>query len=265
MNVKYLGIFILLIFVLSLNSISAADSGDVPGESAQITVGENVLSSAVPDDDSQQLHEEPLKASEGDNELLEANDDSVSLSDVNSGNENSISDDLSIQVISNNPTAKVGDRISFDLIIKNIGNIDLTGVYILDLLHDGMTFDSYAGDKWNRVADKFEFDETLKVGQTEVLTVFFIADETGTLKFIATVGAIYADNDRAFNTTKILDDTNEDKHSINGTGHIVASYGESDSVSADNLNRTDVSKYATGNPILLSLLSLMFLPIRRFL
>ena len=262
MNVKYFSIFILLIFVLSLNSISAADSTVVIDESdSSEGTAENILSASVSDDDSQPLDENKLLASESGGESLEGNDEPVSLRNVNSDKENANSDDLSIQVISNNPTGKVGDRISFDVIIKNIGNIDLTGVYVLDLAHDGMTFDSYAGDKWNRVDDKFEFDETLKVGQTEVLTVFFIADVEGTLQFSATVGAIYADNDRAFNITKISNGDNEDNHSVNNdTNHVVASYGDNPETAEIN-----VSKNATGNPILLSLLALMFLPIRRFL
>ena len=210
-----------------------------------------------------QSTDENLLKQSGDDSVLKAGDDGVSLNDVNSDNEASKSPDLSIQVISNNPIANVGDRISFDVIITNIGNIDLTGVYILDLAHDGLTFDSYAGDKWERFDDKYEFNETLKVGQTELITIFFIAEEVGTWQFSATVGAIHAYNDRALNETKILDDTNEDKPSINNeSNHIVASYGDPE----NSLNNgVDISKYATGNPILLSLLTLMFLPIRRLL
>ena len=56
MNVKYFSIFILLIFVLSLNSISAADSAVVIDESDSSEVtADNVLSARVSDDDSQPL------------------------------------------------------------------------------------------------------------------------------------------------------------------------------------------------------------------
>lgn len=264
MNVRYLSILILLIFVLSFNSINAADidsQSDIELESA---VDQDTILADEQDDVLQSSNDTPLEES-GDESVLGAGDDGVSLNDVNSDNEASKSSDLSIQVISNNPTAKVGDRISFDVIIKNVGNIDLTGVYILDLAHDGLIFDAYAGDKWERFDDKYEFNETLKVGQTEVITIFFIAEEVGTWQLSATVGAIYANNDRAFNVTKILDATNEDKPSINNeSNHIVASYGDANSEDSSN-EEIDVSKHATGNPILLSLLSLMFLPIRRFL
>ena len=264
MNVRYLSILILLIFVLSFNSINAANidsQSDIELESA---IDQDIILADGEGDELQSSDETPLQ--ESDNEsVLKAGDDDVSLNDVNSDNEASKSPNLSIQVISNNPTAKVGDRISFDVIITNIGDIDLTGVYILDLAHDGLTFDAYAGDKWERFDDKYEFNETLKVGQTEVITIFFIAEEVGTWQFSATVGAIHAYNDRAFNETKILNATNEDKPSINNeSNHIVASYGDADSEDSSN-EAIGVSKHATGNPILLSLLSLMFLPIRRFL
>lgn len=267
MNVKYLGIFILLIFVLSLNSISAADSDDGIDEPSLLNAGieEDALSSPVCGDGSEPL-EDALQASEsGDESLLEADEEGVSLGNVNSGVDNQQSSDegskdLSIQVISNNPNAKVGDRISFDVIVKNIGSVDLTGAYVLLLDHDGLTFDSYAGDKWDKINDKIEFNETLKAGQTEVLTIFFIADDVGVLNFGAAVGAVDADNDRAFNQTRISDGADEDETSINNsTTEIVGDSGNHASYGVD------VSEHATGNPILLSLLSLMFLPIRRFL
>ena len=237
MNVRYLSILILLIFVLSFNSIYAADINGTDLQSdIQLKSNEDDSSIILAENNNPQtLSEDILESSESDGPPATAAADDDSLTDVNSDDEND-SPKLSIQVISNNPTARVGDRISFDIIIKNTGNIDLTGVYVLDLSHRGLTFDSYAGDKWNRVNDQFDFNETLKVGQTEVLTVFFIANEVGTRQFTATVGAIYADNDRAFNRTKILDATNEDKPSINNeSNHIVASYGDADSEDRERL------------------------------
>ena len=297
MNVKYLSILIFIIFVLSFNSVNAADiddfsddvglqsdfylesSVDDEGSSTSLS-SENTddydssdlyLESSVDDEElSTSLSDENIGDSQSQNQItLTVSGESPVLANNNNAsvmvNSNVNANDLglSITVVSKNLTAYVGDSISFDVIIKNRGNKNLTGVYV-DTVHEGLIFELYSGSNpWYRVNDRYMYDGTFNVNQTETLSMFFIVNKTGVLQLNAIVGANNKTYDRAYNETKILNVSNEDKDSINNKSY--DSVANKEKVNAKSAAKAiNFSKYATGNPILLSLLSLMFLPIRRF-
>lgn len=84
---------------------------------------------------------------------------------------------LSIVKISKNDFVQVGDEISFIIRVENIGDTDLTGVYVSDNEYsEGLVFMGYLDplDKWTFDGnDKWSYNDVLKVGESAEFEVFF--------------------------------------------------------------------------------------------
>ena len=95
---------------------------------------------------------------------------------------------LTVREISNNPLALVGQEVSFTVVVTNIGDCELTGIYTLNNFPDGLIYTGYEGDSWNKLTDgtlgapsgawtqdgnKFSYSGTLMPGESANYTLYF--------------------------------------------------------------------------------------------
>ncbi len=167
--------------------------------------------------------------------------------------------EMSVRKISNNLNAKVGDTVSFTIIVENTGKYDITGLYILDTQYtEGITYDYYV-DPYNlwkyKGNGRWDYKGVLKVGESCGITLFFIAKSTGLKE--NTVIAGNNQTNKTVNSTNITNITKTVKH-------------KNDTDIPDN--DTDVpkhilrkhDKYATGNPLFALILVLISLGVVTF-
>ena len=114
---------------------------------------------------------------------------------------------LTVQKITNNPKVEVGSRVSFDIIVTNTGDYDLTGVFVEESSYYGLTYDTYSGDKWIKEGNIFYLNDTLGIGQSENFTVYFYAYEVGNWTNIVIAGSNQTENKTANNTTEVINKT----------------------------------------------------------
>lgn len=154
---------------------------------------------------------------------------------------------------------KKGDSISFTIIVRNTGNCDLTGVYIIDKDYSsGLVYDYFVDNsgKWRyRGNGKWIYDDVLKEAEDAQLTLYFIAVEYGKL-----YNTVIAGNNL----------TNETVNSTNSTFIPKNNHTSEKSDNETNKNKTNknipktkiyTDKRATGNPLLVLLLVLITLGI----
>ena len=101
---------------------------------------------------------------------------------------------LTVREIANNPTAIVGQAISFDVVVTNIGDCELTGIYTLNNFPDGLIYTGYDGGSWTKLTsgllgaynsgwtqdgNKFVYSGSLKPGESAKYTLFFDTTVSG--------------------------------------------------------------------------------------
>jgi uncharacterized repeat protein (TIGR01451 family) len=102
--------------------------------------------------------------------------------------------ELTVREISNNPYAIVGQDVSFTVVVTNIGDCDLTGVYTLNNFPEGLIYTGYDGESWSKLTsgllgapvggwtqdgNKFSYSGTLKPGDSANYTLYFKTTATG--------------------------------------------------------------------------------------
>ncbi|MEE0939953.1 CARDB domain-containing protein, partial [Methanobrevibacter sp.] len=101
---------------------------------------------------------------------------------------------LTVREISNNPRALVGQEVSFTVVVTNIGDCELTGVYTLNNFPEGLIYNGYDGDMWNKLTsgilgapsgawtqdgNKFSYSGILKPGESANYTLYFTTTAVG--------------------------------------------------------------------------------------
>ena len=91
---------------------------------------------------------------------------------------------MTVIKISNNKVVKVGKRVSFTIIVKNTGDCDLTGVYVIDTKYtQGLEYEYFTDptDSWKYKGNgRWDYVGVLKAHeQTPGLRLYFIAKKTG--------------------------------------------------------------------------------------
>ena len=104
--------------------------------------------------------------------------------DVNSSNKTHVYDgELTVRKISNNESVKVGEQVSFTIVVKNTGGCDLTGVYVVDNDYSsGLVYDHFvdSSNKWNYEGNgKWTFTDVLGIGEEASFDVIFNATTVG--------------------------------------------------------------------------------------
>ena len=168
--------------------------------------------------------------------------------------------DMSVQKITLDKKVRVGEQVSFRIVVKNTGDCNLTGVYVIDREYsEGLVFDHMLpNNDWTYVGDgKFVYGKTLGVGETASFIVVFNTTSVGFKVNSVIAGNNITNNTvNSTNTTRVVNDTvppepknHTTKHPVHHKHHVPKHIKQ--------------DKYATGNPITLLLLALLIPLIRR--
>jgi uncharacterized repeat protein (TIGR01451 family) len=168
--------------------------------------------------------------------------------------------DMSVRKITLDKKVRVGQQVSFRIVVKNTGDCNLTGVYVIDREYsEGLVFDHMLpNNDWTYVGDgKFVYGKTLGVGESASFIVVFNTTSVG-FKVNSVIAGNNITNDtvNSTNTTRVVNDTVPNvpvnatpKHPVPHKHHVP--------------KHVKQDKYATGNPIALLLLALFIPLIRR--
>lgn len=150
---------------------------------------------------------------------------------------------LSVRKISNNETVHPGDEVSFDIIVKNVGKYDCTGVYIVDNKYSkGLVYDYYVDptNSWTYQGNKrWNYNHVLKVGEEATITLFFLV-KTNKLGLLN--NTVFVGNNM----------TNETEYSTNHTNVTKPNetYHKNDTNKTNKTyHKKRIDKNATGNPL----------------
>ena len=124
---------------------------------------------------------------------------------------------MTVEKKSNNVKVEVGKEVSFDIIVRNTGKYDITGVYVIeDYYSKGLLYDYYVdrSNTWKYKASESRWDYTkvLRVGEEAKFTVFFLTTKIG-VKF----NTVIAGNNQTNKTVKSTNKTNVTKKHRNIT------------------------------------------------
>lgn len=89
---------------------------------------------------------------------------------------------MTVEKISNNKTVKVGELTSFTIVVKNTGDCNLTGVYVIDKGADGLEYDHTVDKtgKWSYDGNgRWNYNGTLGIGESAEFTIVFKAMSEG--------------------------------------------------------------------------------------
>ena len=173
--------------------------------------------------------------------------------------------DMSVDKISLNKTVNVGEQVSFVIVVKNTGDCDLTGVYVIeDEYSEGIVLDHMLPNSdW--IFDgisKFTYGKTLGRGQSANFTVIFNTTSVG-FKF----NHVIAGNNNTNKTVNSTNTTNVTNNTV--TPNPVPPIPVHPTPEPPISHKHHVPKHvksdskATGNPIALLLLALFIPLIRR--
>ena len=102
---------------------------------------------------------------------------------------------LAVREIANNPVAVVGESVSFTVVVTNVGDCELSGIYTVNNFPEGLIYIGYEGGSWSKLTsgllgaeasgwtqdgNKFAYSGTLKSGESANYTLFFDTTVTGT-------------------------------------------------------------------------------------
>ena len=158
--------------------------------------------------------------------------------------------ELAVEKKSNNIESRQGDEISFDIVVKNIGKYDCTGVYILEKPDKGLKYDYYVDqtNTWihSKVdgVNRWDYTEVLGVGEESTITVFFIVktNRTGLLN-----NTVFVGNNQ---TNRIVNSTNSTKIKKNNDNHTpIKPVKPNITVNKTKKHHPKYDRNATGNPL----------------
>jgi len=160
---------------------------------------------------------------------------------------------MTVEKISNNKTVKVGELTSFTIVVKNTGDCNLTGVYVIDKGADGLEYDHTVDEtgKWSYDGNgRWNYNGTLGIGESANFTIVFKAMSEGFKVNNAIAGNnITNDTVNSTNTTNVtVEHNNETDVPENGTDvpDNTTVHPEKPVKSA----KAKIDSKATGNPIM---------------
>ena len=153
---------------------------------------------------------------------------------------------LSVQKLTNNEKVHPGDEVSFDIVVRNVGEYDCTGVYIVDNQYSkGLVYDYYVDptDSWiYRGNNRWDYNKVLKAGEESNITLFFFvkSNKVGLLYNTVFVGNNMT-NETEYSTNHTNVTKNNDTFDDNETNET--------NKTVHNYHKSRIDKNATGNPL----------------
>ena len=166
--------------------------------------------------------------------------------------------DMTVRKITLDTEVEVGDIVSFEIVVENTGDCDLTGVYVIDNDYsDGLEYlYMESDDDWvDEGNGRFTLARTLGVGESASFIVVFEATSAGFKVNNVTAGNnLTNETVKSSNTTNVTEEVPEPdvpdvEHKVPHKHHVP--------------KHVKPDTHATGNPILLLLLALFVPLIRR--
>ena len=158
---------------------------------------------------------------------------------------------LAVEKITNNESVYPGEEVSFNIIVRNIGEYDCTGVYIVDDKYsEGLEYDYFVDqtNSWTYQGhNRWNYNKVLKVGEEAQIMLFFLVKTKKPGLLNNTVFAGNNMTDKIVNSTNhtnvlnITDDFNDTNETHNKTNKTNTTYSESHMIKA--------GKGGTGNPL----------------
>ena len=169
---------------------------------------------------------------------------------------------MSVEKISNNKTVKVGEMTSFVIVVKNTGDCNLTGVYVIDKGAEGLEYDHTVDEsgKWSYEGDgKWTYNGVLGVNESAEFTIVFKALSEGFKVNNAIAGNnITNDTVNSTNTTNVtVEHNNETDVPENVTD--VPENVTVDHNKPEKTVKAKVDAKATGNPLIALIMALVAL------
>ena len=155
---------------------------------------------------------------------------------------------MTVTKVANVTSVYVGELVSFKITVKNTGDCDLEGIFVIEKAPKGLKFVSFEGDGWTKVGDKFIYAGILAPQKSASFTVVFNATIAGNVTNVVIAGSNMTANVTSSVDVEIVNKTEPTPHPTPESGKPVTQY---------------VDKHATGNPIILLLLVILaIIPIR---
>lgn len=168
---------------------------------------------------------------------------------------------MTVEKISNNKTVKVGEMTSFTIIVKNTGDCNLTGVYVIDNGAEGLKYDHFVDEsgKWSFDGNnKWTYNDVLGIDQAANFIIVFKALSEGIKVNTAIAGNnITNDTVNSTNTTNVTVEHNNETVPENETPEKPVNETPSNSTQPQKEVKIAVGN-ATGNP-LMALLAVLLL------
>ena len=129
--------------------------------------------------------------------------------------------ELHVEKISLNPVVSLGNHALFEIVVHNIGEVDLTDVYVIEESYEGLSYNSYINNRWihSYVGDKHKWtlNATLAPGEYEGFIVIFDTIICGNFTNVVTAGSNQTNNVSVNNTTEVVTEEEYDNKTSNGT------------------------------------------------
>uniref|UniRef100_UPI0025E9E8A0 right-handed parallel beta-helix repeat-containing protein n=1 Tax=uncultured Methanobrevibacter sp. TaxID=253161 RepID=UPI0025E9E8A0 len=120
---------------------------------------------------------------------------------------NNINPDLEVRKITLNKTVNVGEKTSFDIIVKNTGDVGLTNVSVKELSYEGLIYNSFTGDNWVNTGNVFKYLNSLEIGDSASFTVEFNTNKPGNFTNIVVADSSETEEKITNNTTEVVEES----------------------------------------------------------
>lgn len=179
---------------------------------------------------------------------------------------------------------KLGDELSYVIVVKNIGDYNLTNVHFNENMPENLRFIKFSGDNWT-MDDKnvFYYSNSLEPNQTANITLYFKAVKEGNftnaiivntheinnIAINSTEVQVISNNTNRTNNTNSTNNTNNtnktDNNKANNNSNIGDDYNE------NSLNKNNAAIFVENSPVtgipiivlIITLLSCVFIPRRK--
>ena len=96
--------------------------------------------------------------------------------------------DISVIKVALDEFVYIGNQTKFNITVTNIGDIELTNVYVDDTIPEGLDYDHFIGTNWTNEGTRFTYNAPLAVGESIVLTIVVNANKAGNFTNVVVVG-----------------------------------------------------------------------------
>lgn len=162
---------------------------------------------------------------------------------------------------------KLGDELSYIVVVKNIGDYNLTKVYFNENIPENLRFIKFGGDNWTMNNNVFYYSNNLEPNQTANITLYFKAIKEGNFINTIVVNTHEIKNITVNSTeTQVIPNKNNNTNDTNNTNKTDNNSAISNNENINNGAIFVENSPVTGVPIIvliITLISCVFIPRRR--